>query len=129
MALYWAHSPSAQKRVPLFLESKPRGGDWSGLFFDARFSSDLSPVMDLSPSLDMNGRRDLANSKCGLLSPKQIYPKAFFPKFLQSLFYKHQVPIMCQSPAVQQRPSEALLCLSKLPVAKTVAPLHNSKHS
>lgn len=38
-ALFWAHSRSAQRPAPLSLESKPRGGDWSGLCFDTRFSS------------------------------------------------------------------------------------------
>lgn len=32
--LLWARSPSAQRRVPRFLESRPRGGDSSGLCFD-----------------------------------------------------------------------------------------------
>lgn len=37
--LLWARSRSAQRRAPLFLESRPRGGDWSGLYFETRFSS------------------------------------------------------------------------------------------
>lgn len=37
--LLWAHSQSTQRRAPLFLESRPRGGDWSGHYFDMRVSS------------------------------------------------------------------------------------------
>lgn len=32
--LLLAHSQSAQRQAPLFLELRPRGGDWSGLYFD-----------------------------------------------------------------------------------------------
>lgn len=35
--LLLARSRSAQRRAPLFLESRPRGGDWSGLCFDISF--------------------------------------------------------------------------------------------
>lgn len=36
--LLWACSQSARRRAPRFLGSRPRGGDWSGLCFDTRFS-------------------------------------------------------------------------------------------
>lgn len=47
-ALLWAHSPSAQRQAPLFLESRPRGGDWSGLYFDTR-SSNLQHIEGMWP--------------------------------------------------------------------------------
>lgn len=77
--LLWARSPSAQRRAPRFLELRPRGGGWSGRYFDTRFSStQLCPRWRTFPrSPDTNTGRALTNSKCGLLCAKQTSPHAF----------------------------------------------------
>lgn len=70
--LLWAHSQSTQRRAPLFLESRPRGGDWSGLCFDSRFFSLIfvpqRQTLLIAPTRTRG--RALTNSECGLLCAK-----------------------------------------------------------
>lgn len=90
--LLWARCRSAQRRVPLFPESRPRGGDWSGLYFDIGFSFDptLSTATDSSRGPDVNAGRALTNRKCGLLCAKQKTTYAFSHAPTKRVLPKHQ---------------------------------------
>lgn len=88
--LLLAHSQSAQRRAPLSLESRPRGGDWSGLYFDLRFLSTLSTVMDFSRSPDIIAGRALTNSKCGLSVQNKNLHMPFSHAPTKPVLPKHQ---------------------------------------
>lgn len=89
--LLWAHSRSTRSRAPRFLESRPRGGDWSGHYFD--INPTLFTVMDFSV---------LTNSECGLLympftcaPAKHVLPKHQDQDFQQPTtpgLIKHFIP-------------------------------------
>lgn len=121
-----AHSQSTQRRVPLSLESRPRGGDWSGLYFDNEIflSAVLSTVMDASRSPDIIAGRALTNSKCGLLCAQQKSTYAFLPFSFQACSTKTPRPSLFNvklhiTKFIRQcRPPAALQCAPEPPAAE-----------
>lgn len=115
--LLLAHSQSTQRQVPLSLASRPRGGDWSGLYFDNEIflSAALSRVMDFSRSLDIMAGRALTNSKCGLLCAQQKSTYAFLPFSYQACFTKTPRPSLslmhnCTQQSLWNNPDLLLPC-------------------
>lgn len=89
--LLWAHSQSTQRRAPLFLESRPRGGDWSGLCFDSRFFFLIfvpqRQTLLIAPTRTRG--QALTNSECGLLCAKTKLDMRLFVSLLpQRLLYQ-----------------------------------------
>lgn len=90
--LLWAHSQSTQRRAPLFLESRPRGGDWSGLCFDTRFffpsSSYHSDRFSSSPRRDRGGAELSQTVNVAFSVQKQNSTYAFCFVLLRRLLYQ-----------------------------------------
>lgn len=121
--LLWAHSQSTQRRAPLFLESRPRGGDWSGLCFDTRFFFSLvfvpqRQILLIAPTWPRGGRA-LTNSECGLLCAKTkldicllfrapatlALPKNTKTKSSSFYFYQRLQSRFCQTFQTSSRPA------------------------
>lgn len=119
--LLWAHSQSTQRRAPLFLESRPRGGDWSGLCFDSRFfpsSSYHSDRLSSSPRRERGAELSQTvnvafsvrkqNSTCAFLfrAPATLaLPKNTKTKSSSVYFYQRLQSGFCQTFQTSSRPA------------------------